>query len=76
MGHMLYAANVAPVQPAHPRSLVRVCILMSILKRYIETLRVFIEETVAPNQTAQVRRLGLSYTGRICHKTNVFMPRV
>lgn len=36
----------------------------------------FIAESVASDQTKQVRRLGFSYTGRICHKTNFHMTRM
>ena len=36
----------------------------------------FIAESVAPDQTAKLRRLVLSYAGRIFRKTNVCMTRM
>jgi hypothetical protein len=50
---MQYAASVAPAQPVHPRSLVRICILNRLLGRYHDTFRAFfIADSVAPDQTA------------------------
>ncbi|KAH3864505.1 hypothetical protein DPMN_027525 [Dreissena polymorpha] len=63
---MQYAAKVAPVQPAHPSSLVKLCIL----RRNTQEISRNLVESVALEQTVQARRLDFSHAGCICNKTN------
>ena len=73
---MQYSASIAPAQHAQLRSLVRICILRRILRRYSETLHAFfIQRIAAHDQTVQVHRLGLSNAGHICHHTHFCMRR-
>ncbi|KAH3847831.1 hypothetical protein DPMN_090163 [Dreissena polymorpha] len=60
-------ASVASAQSALLHSLVKIWILRRQLRRYHITLSAILEESVAHDQTLQVRRLTLSCTGCICH---------
>ncbi|KAH3751734.1 hypothetical protein DPMN_186303 [Dreissena polymorpha] len=65
--------RLAPDKPTHPRSQVR---SYPARKEDHETLRDFIADSIAPDQTARLHRLVWSYAGRIGHTAHFRMTRL
>ncbi|KAH3721562.1 hypothetical protein DPMN_064508 [Dreissena polymorpha] len=70
---MPYAARLASDKPAHPCSLVR---SYHVRQGDHETLRDFIVDSIAPDQTARLRMLVWNYAGLIGHTAHFRMTRL